>query len=582
MVLPVTSAGTSAGPLGGSISVRTGGVGSIVPAIRRISRLALAEHSLSDLVTSVVQLTVETLGIDACTVFLYDPATDSLALRAAVGFNPDAVGALTLRSGTGIVGHAALTRETVMAEDAQEHLAFHQVPDVADHLYRSQLSAPMFASSDDELVGVLSVSTRSRTAFAPDVVVFVEAIARETANAVVTSRERSENDERLRRKVNELGTLQRVSHMMASSLDLAEVLRSIAEASIELIDAEAAAIFRLTPSEGDDDVSAFTLDYGVGDMVPLIDEAKRTELILQVIRTGGARITAMDYIGGSNPLFCLPLRSARETLGALCIRLRPDVELTEDELGLLQAFTDAATLAIENARLYEGAKKSAALSSTLLQEMHHRVRNNLQTVAALLSLQIRQDPGSDASTVLREAASRIQSIAAVHDLLSDEGRFAGATVDVVARLVVEEIRATIVPPDFTVAFEIEPSQCLVSSRQSTILALLINELIANAIEHGFRRRRSGTITIRGRSRGRFCAVEVENDGDSLPSGFDLVESAGLGMRIVERLVSSDLQGRFGLSSKNDRTVARVTFPLVLDPLRTLARTAQGEAADSPA
>jgi len=558
------------------------GARSLLSFLRRISRLSSATDGQSELLESVVELAVEAVGVDACTVFLYDPGTDSLALRAAVGFNPDAVGALTLRPGTGIVGHAALTLETVVAEDAQAHPAFHQVPDVADHLYRSQISTPMLASIDDALVGVLTVSSRARRSFPPDLIVSVEAFARETANAIATSRERSENDERLRRKVKELGTLQRVSHMMASSLDLSEVLRSIAEASVELIDAEAAALFRLSPSEQEgDDANAFTLDYGVGDMLPLVDEAKRTQLILQVIRTGGARITAMDYVGGSNPLFCLPLRSGRETLGALCIRLRPGVELTEDELGLLQAFTDAATLAIENARLYEGVKKSAALSATLLQEMHHRVRNNLQTVAALLSLQIRQDPNSGASIILREAASRIQSIAAVHDLLSDEGRFNGATVDVIARLVVDEIRSTIVPPDFSVTFEIEPSQCLVSSRQATIIALLINELVANAIEHGFRRRKSGTIVIRGRSRGRFCAVEVENDGEALPAGFDLVESSGLGMRIVERLVSSDLQGRFGLASKHDRTVARVTFPLAGDPLRSVEPSDQLARSGSP-
>ena len=582
MVLRLPASGSVDWPLE-QASIKGDGRRGLLASLRLISRLSATSEAPSELLASVVQLAVEALEVDACTVFLYEPGTDSLALRAAVGFNQDAVGALTLRRGTGIVGHAALTLETVVADDARAHPAFHQVPDVADHVYRSQISTPMIASNDDALVGVLSVSSRERQSFPPELIVSVEAFARETANAIATSRERSENDERLRRKVKELGTLQRVSHMMASSLDLSEVLRSIAEASVELIDAEAAALFRLSPSEQEgDDANAFTLDYGVGDMIPLVDEAKRTQLILQVIRTGGARITAMDYVGGSNPLFCLPLRSGRETLGALCIRLRPGVELTEDELGLLQAFTDAATLAIENARLYEGVKKSAALSSTLLQEMHHRVRNNLQTVAALLSLQIRQDPNSGASIILREAASRIQSIAAVHDLLSDEGRFNGATVDVIARLVVDEIRSTIVPPDFLVAFEIEPSQCLVSSRQATIIALLINELVANAIEHGFRRRKSGTIVIRGRSRGRFCAVEVENDGQALPEGFDLVESSGLGMRIVERLVSSDLQGRFGLTSKHDRTVARVTFPLAGDPLRVADRPGQLVTAESPA
>ena len=239
-----------------------------------------------------------------------------------------------------------------------------------------------------------------------------------------------------------------------------------------------------------------------------------------------------------------PLRSARENLGALCLRLPPGTELTEDELGLLQAFSDSASLAIENAKLYQDARHSLETASTLLQEMHHRVRNNLQTVAALLSIQLRQLNDEPAAVHLREAVSRIQAIAAVHDLLSDERRLGGATIDAIARLVAEGAHSTLIPPGLHVQFDIPKSDIEVPSKQATVLALLTNELVSNAVSHGFRGRSRGRVTICARRDGNLATLEVSNDGRRVPEGFNPSESRGLGMRIVQRLVSSDLRGEF--------------------------------------
>jgi two-component sensor histidine kinase len=209
----------------------------------------------------------------------------------------------------------------------------------------------------------------------------------------------------------------------------------------------------------------------------------------------------------------------------------------------------------------------------LLQEMHHRVRNNLQTVAALLSLQLRETASEETSAALREAVSRVQSIAAVHDLLSDERRLAGATIDAIARLVVDQASMTFIHPPLRVTFEVEPSPIVVSSRQATVLALLINELVANAVEHGFRSRTTGKVSIRATMKGQMCVLDVENDGEPLPATFDVDEARGLGMRIVERLVSSDLDGRFLMAGTDSGTRVRLSFPIARnDALSDLSPT----------
>jgi two-component sensor histidine kinase len=554
-----------------STSSRTVTLLRTLNSIGRLSSTAASEVAIAEFVTSSV---VEVVGGDGCAVFINQPGTDRLKVRAALGFKTGKINDIQLTIGEGIVGAAAAERITIAAPHAAKHPAFVAVPNSGEERFRSEIATPMVTTDTNELIGVLSLFSVHQRSFDDETVEFLEAIAREAAHAVVAARMRSASEEQLRKKIAELSTLQRVSRMIASSLDLDEVLRSIATASVESIDAEAAAVFRLpAPTASDPDAVSLVMDYRVGEIRPLVDESSRTRLVLQVIRSGAARITELDYIGGSNLLFCMPLRSARGTMGALCIRLRPGIELKEDELGLLQAFTDTASLAIENAQLYEEARASVRTSSTLLQEMHHRVRNNLQTVAALLSLQLRETESRETAEALREAVSRVQSIAAVHDLLSDEGRLAGATIEAIARLVVEQASMTFIQPPLRVSFDIEPAPLVVSSRQATVLALLINELVANAVEHGFRDRTQGHIWIRAETKGHMCTLDVENDGEQLSPTFDVAEAKGLGMRIVERLVTSDLGGQFVMAGTDSGTRVRLSFPITTnDALSDLAPT----------
>jgi two-component sensor histidine kinase/putative methionine-R-sulfoxide reductase with GAF domain len=532
-------------------------------ALHRINRTATATLKLSEMLETTVRVVAETTRSDACALFLYDPATDSLALRAAVGLNPASVGALTFRPGSGITGRAAAEGRPVIAPEARSHEDFVSSALFGDGVYTSQASVPLLYHGANRLVGVLNILSVSRRTFDDDDVAFLQTVAGELAISIENARLYSRTDARLRRKIAELGTLQRVSRTVASSLDLSHVLRLIAEAAVELINAEAAAIFRLPrPGDGLTGEQRPTIEYRVGHARQVTDVDRRNEFVLDVMESGAAQSMEVQYTDGAGRLFCLPLRSARGNLGALCLRLAPGIELTEDELGLLQAFSDSASIAIENAELYQDARHGLETASTLLQEMHHRVRNNLQTVAALLSIQLRQLGDEPASVHLREAVSRIQAIAAVHDLLSDERRLGGATVDAIARLVAEEAQSTLVPPGVQVTFEIPKSDIEVPSKQATVLALLTNELVSNAVTHGFRGRERGRVAIRALRDGNLVRFEVANDGQRVPEGFNPSESSGLGMRIVQRLVSSDLRGEFSIQSTEAGTVAAITFPLL--------------------
>lgn len=528
-------------------------------ALHRISRSATITTSATEYLKKSIEATLEVTGADAATVFVFDPPTNSLTLMGQYGYDPGLIGTMTVRGDRGIFGRVMADGKAVFAGNVKEDPDWFPSPTLKDGIYGAQASIPMKLSNPDRLVGVFTLWMREPKTFDEDERIFLKDVAAELAIGVEYTRLHSLTDERLRRKIIELGTLQRVSRTVASALDLNDVLRFVSESAVELTNAESAAVFRL-PSHGKEEESAPLVEYRVGTSRQVSNEASRDALLSDVIISGSARAVDMDYVDGTSILYCMPLSSARERWGALCVRLKSGMEVTEDDLTLLQAFTDTASIAIENAELFEEARRSAETASTLLQEMHHRVRNNLQTVAALLSLQLRQVEGSEAERHLQDAIGRVQAIASVHDLLSDETRLSGATIDAIARLVADELKVTLIPPSTSVSFKIEPTDVVVPTRQATVLALLFNELISNSIEHGFEGRNQGRIAIRTWKTGNLITIEVENDGVGLPESFDPLAKAGIGLRIITRLVESDLKGEFAIEGVGDHTIARMTFP----------------------
>ncbi len=529
-------------------------------ALHAINRAATSNLQLSEMLDTVVQVVKSTTDSDASAVFLYEESTGLLSLEATEGLNEASVGNVTLRLGEGIVGRAAIEGRLISAPNAHQHESFLTHPAIGDDRYASQVSVPMLLQGQNRLVGILNIHSVEPRIYDQDELEFLRTVAGELAISIENARQYSSTDERLHRKIEELGTLQRVTRMLAATLDLTAVLRMITQNAVEIAGAEAAAIFRPRQRNGRDDWAPI-IEARIGTIRQLDNVQDRNSVVGEVFRTGAAIQTELQYLDGPATLYCMPLRSARGLVGAICYRLTKPDQLDKDTIGLLQAFSDSAAMAIENAELYQNAMMSLQTQRTLVQEMHHRVRNNLQTVAALLSLQLRRAEDAPWAVEIREAISRIQSIAAVHDLLSDEKRLGGTTVDVIARMVAEDAHSTLIPPGLKVTFEIMPSTLRIPSRQATIMSLLINELAANAISHGFEGRESGYIRMRAWEEDGTANVEVFNDGAKVPKGFEPSQSNGLGMKITHRLVTSDLHGTFTIASDDAGTTALIRFPI---------------------
>jgi two-component system, sensor histidine kinase PdtaS len=528
-------------------------------ALHRISQSATASLDLDSMLMTVVRVVRETVGSDACSLFLFDPASDTLVLRASIGLNPSAVGRVTLPLGAGITGEAAVRREVLPVTDAVGHPSYVDYPLLGDQPYESQISAPLALRSPDRLIGVLNLMTIEQREFDEEELAFIETAASEIAVAIENALLYSETDAELHNRISQLSTLRQMSRLVASTLDLSQVLEIVSRQAVELTGGVAVEIYKDNP---DDDLPAELLShYGAGESV-LTDSVHEQVrgMVDEVVGTLGTverRVMATKEHGLQ--VLALPMLTGRRAVGAICVysydRLGDDPEFH----GMLHAFSDSAAIAIENAELYDEARRGLQRTSALLQEMHHRVRNNLQTVAALLSMQARHASSVDAAVPLNEAVGRIRSIAAIHDVLSS-GSISETTVGVIAKHVTDEASITVLPPDAQIHFEIDADDIWVSSREATVLALLINEFVSNALVHGFGGGATGTIGIKAWMKDQATVVEVTDDGGGVPSGFDPRQTSGLGLQIARTLTESDLNGSLEINRRREGgTVVRVVF-----------------------
>jgi two-component sensor histidine kinase len=180
-----------------------------------------------------------------------------------------------------------------------------------------------------------------------------------------------------------------------------------------------------------------------------------------------------------------------------------------------------------------------------IREIHHRVKNNLQTVAALLRLQARRTTNAEGREALIESVHRVSSIALVHDALS-------MSVDEEVNL--DEVIDRILPIMNDVATVDSPIRInrrgelgVLDADRATALIMVITELVQNAIEHAFdASTAAGCVTIRSERSARWLDVVVHDDGRGLPDGFSLEKSDRLGLQIVRTLVSAELDGSLGM------------------------------------
>jgi two-component sensor histidine kinase/putative methionine-R-sulfoxide reductase with GAF domain len=462
--------------------------------LRLLTETIEAVNSTLDLqgvLALVATKVADAIVADACFVYLYDERADELILRATHGTSIDEMSRRPrMRPGEGITGSAAEARAPVMLEsDAHLDPRFKNFPNLPEDEYQSILAVPI-VTRDGTLEGAMNVRTREPRAFSDDEVDLLLAIAAQVAQSIEHAKLYAE----AQRRVHELEALARISEAVSESLYLEESLEAIVKTTMDALKATGAAL---------------VLDDG---RIAWPEGVASTHAIRQPLRWRGRQIGELVADRGTS--------------------------FTDADRELLASIATHAAVALEHGR--------AVMRGVLAQEIHHRVKNNLQTVASLLRLQARSEDPIDPREALEHSVNRILAIAAVHELLTERSE-----EDVELGDLIERLRAMLVQGvggGKSVTAELTP--VTLPGTRATALALVFAELLQNALEHG-----GGRITVELARRDGEVVLAIADDG----GGLDDAPSAGTGLSIVRALVRDELRGTIELTS-GPGTRAEVVFP----------------------
>ena len=393
--------------------------------LTRTTEVVNSSLDLQEVLEAIAHEVAAALETDACFVYLYDERADELVLRATHGTRiEDATSDAADAAGRwgSPASRPPSARPIMLAAGAHLDPRFKAFPNLREDEYESILAVPILAR--DVLEGALNVRTREPRAFTRggDRAPHVDRRRR--------WRSRSSTRSSTRRRggaCDELEALARISEAVSESLYLEESLEAIVQTTVESLHATGAAV---------------------------------------VLEDG--RIAWPEGRAGAHAVR-LPLRWRGRTIGELVVDR--DTPFSDDDRQLLDAIANQAAVALEHGRM--------ALRGVLAQEIHHRVKNNLQTVASLLRLQARAD-GVDPQKALGDSVNRILAIAAVHEELTEHREDVVDLAELIDRLRAMLVQGLVAGKQVTA--ELEPVE--LAGQRATALALVFTELFSNALEHG--------------------------------------------------------------------------------------------------
>jgi len=522
-------------------------------ALREIGRAINAAWELQATLDLITRKTAEVMGMDSCSIYLLDEGGQYLVLEATTGLAKEAVGRARLRLGEGLTGWSAQEGEPVGVADASRDPRFKYMPETEEWVFQSLLSVPLV--NQGRIIGAMNVQTRAYHEHDADEVELLSLIGDLAAGAL----EKALLYERMQRQIAELSTLAEVSEAVTSPLYLDEMLGLIVDMAARVMHARGCSLMLLDEERGELRLRA-TQGFGPGyrERPPLhagegiagrVAESGRPIVVEDVLHDARYRHPDLARREGLRSLLCVPLRVRERVIGVfLCYTGEPHT-FTSEEVGLFQTLANQTALAIENSRL--------VVNTAVVREMHHRVKNNLQTIAMLLRLQLGEGGEIDAGEALRESINRILSIASVHEALSQKGF---RLVDV--KQVIEQVARTVTQnrlhPRSALRVEVQGDEIALPSHTATALTLAVTELMQNALKHAFVGREEGHVTVTLTDRQPGFEVEVRDDGVGLPGGAPPPRS--LGLQIVETLVGQDLGGQLTVERGERGTSAAIVVP----------------------
>lgn len=521
--------------------------------------LALVESlrkatSKDELLAELAHAWVSATEGESCDI-LFREGNDGLVLKASTVF-PELNHRLRLGKGVGLCGSCLLEDKPIFIErDAQKDPRFAKYPNTHDHDFESEVVLPLRAK-DGRPFGVVLVRKLEPWTFDDAAREKLTMMGSATEAIIVGWNSGFASGNR----TNRLGALSEVSREIATSPYVEEILQLLVNLTAQQFDYRVCTVRLLDESRGELVLRATqapakayqrkrAIKLGESIAGRAIDENR--PVIVRDVQVED------DYIGhdlaveqGLRSMICVPLMVQEKPVGVITCYTSEVRDFTPDEIRALETLAKQAAVSIEHAKLQ--------VRNTLMQEMHHRVKNNLQQVASLLRLQMNYGKYKTLEEALNDCLSRILAIASVHDLLSRDD-LDQVGIRSIAESLVQTQQNSFVLPDRKIKWEVRGADVKLNMNQATQLVLVLNELIQNGVEHGFAEAREGDIHVTVQEEGEEISVWIANSGDTLPEDFDPAKTDSLGLKIVDSLARS-LGGKFKMGPVMGWTVAEVRFP----------------------
>jgi len=397
--------------------------------------------------------------------------------------------------------------------------------------------------------------------------------------------ERKRAETVLRKHVLEQKIIQKVSQIVSSTLNLEIVLQTISDGLAQLLEIETAAIYLLEEEELFLGATTPPLDPQMPVALrrahltdhPHILESVSSRLPVILPDTKLANLSPAEKvvvdIRDLRSLLYLPFQQENNVIGVLILgTIHQPREFSAHEIDLCRTIANELALGVQNARLHTGLKKytieleaqitdrkkvenqiklSLKEKETLLQEIHHRVKNNMQVISSLLKLQSDSVDDDRIKEALKVNKNRVFTMSAVHETLYGSDNLSEIDLKSYLSKISEALVQSYSINPGEVSLNIDSEDIKINIAIASPLGLIINELITNSLKYAFLDDRKGEIDIAiKRVDGNDIELIIMDNGIGMGENFDWRKADSLGLKLVTTLVEDQLDGSISMDNKN--------------------------------
>lgn len=378
--------------------------------------------------------------------------------------------------------------------------------------------------------------------------------------------ERKQAEETLQKRNRELELLNRAAQAFISTLDVDQMLATVLDEVRQLLGVIACSAWLIEPETGDlvcrqvtDPQAEIVRGWRLAPGQGLAGSVVQSGLSLNVpdVQVDGRHFKQVDEQTGLQlrSVLTVPLQVKENVIGVLQAVAAEYDRFSQTDVVIFESLAATAAIAIENARLYEQARQYAETKARLLNEVNHRVKNNLATIVGLLYAERRRSSMQDEANyqdILQDLIGRVQGLATVHSQLS-AAEWAPLPLSPLTRQVIDAA-LKVLPTNKDLSVDVSPSRSIkVSPKQANSLALIINELVTNTVKHAFSERQQGHIQVKigleretgspsNHSSGTVM-FEFRDNGPGYPEPVLQKEMHRVGLYLIESMVVQDLRGK---------------------------------------